>query len=135
MLSSRLYLLFYYYNELMRHLGAAPLRFDTKRLLFQYDNSFSKRLTIGYICGILWGAGLFSLTIKYYMEGNVNGYNLTIPFLVAEMYAMTVYSIFYWDRLLREWIRAMNGLLMFLRYIRSKKIQFFKLTGFVSKCD
>lgn len=120
MFSSRFYLMLSLLAKFMHTLGAAPVSFNEKRLLAQYDKTNQKRLRTGFYLGVFWAIASLYLIFKYRKAGDVDRYNLALAYWLFGIFAMEVYAVYFLDMAIRELIRSFNGLIIFLRYMRSK---------------
>ena len=118
MFSQRLHIAAFLACTVIRFFGVAPFKLDAHRLVFEYDPQSVKIMQRNYSLIVFWAISSFTLVIRYYKEGHVDRYNLTLAYWLIGILATALYSMLRWEH--HDLAKALNGVTTFVQYVHRK---------------
>lgn len=125
MISKRFHLLCIPVFALCRFFGAALFIPEKKKSLYHVSTNpkVENRMKRNYNLLSLWIIIEFILLVKWYKEGDLEKFTLTILYCTLGTGVLVLYSIFRWCSV--DYCSSLNGILIFYDYIYGKRIIIF----------
>jgi len=83
MFSTRLCKLTRFLFKLCHHFSVSSGHFDQKSKTFHREESLENRIRWRYNLAVVWCISAFFLVVKYYKNGDVDRYNVTLAYYIA----------------------------------------------------